>query len=202
MTPVAASSARLSPARAASAWAWANPQSASTLARPAHSPGHGSGHLRRHRRAPPPAHDTQAPASVRPDQPPPAEPGNDPLTVPETARLPAHPTPPTPPGTGWNGGAVTRPVSLVPQANPARPRRQDYPGQLTNGYCCRLPEPMIVAENPEKRSHDRGRRHPQLPSQRALHIRVSLRSCTRRRRCVYRSEASHGLARKPRETAV
>jgi len=38
--------------------------------------------------------DTRAPAPVRPDQPPPAEPGMIPLTVPETARLLAHPPPP------------------------------------------------------------------------------------------------------------
>jgi SRSO17 transposase len=38
--------------------------------------------------------DTRAPAPVRPDQPPPADPGLIPLTVPETARLPAHPPPP------------------------------------------------------------------------------------------------------------
>ena len=37
--------------------------------------------------------DTQAPAPVRPDQPPPAEPGMIPLTVPETGRLLAHPPP-------------------------------------------------------------------------------------------------------------
>jgi SRSO17 transposase len=38
--------------------------------------------------------DTQAPAPVRPDQPPPADPGMIPLTVPETGRLLAHPPPP------------------------------------------------------------------------------------------------------------
>jgi SRSO17 transposase len=37
---------------------------------------------------------TQAPAPVRPDQPPPANPGMIPLTVPETGRLLAHPPPP------------------------------------------------------------------------------------------------------------
>ena len=37
---------------------------------------------------------TQAPAPVRPDQPPPADPGMIPLTVPETGRLPGHPPPP------------------------------------------------------------------------------------------------------------
>jgi SRSO17 transposase len=38
--------------------------------------------------------DTRAPAPVRPDQPPPADPGLIPLTVPETSRLLAHPPPP------------------------------------------------------------------------------------------------------------
>jgi hypothetical protein len=37
---------------------------------------------------------TGAPALVRPDQPPPAEPGMIPLSIPETARLLAHPPPP------------------------------------------------------------------------------------------------------------
>ena len=38
--------------------------------------------------------DTRAPAPVRPDQPPPADPGMMPLTVPETGRLLAYPPPP------------------------------------------------------------------------------------------------------------
>jgi SRSO17 transposase len=38
--------------------------------------------------------DTRAPAPLRPDQPPPADPGLIPLTVPETSRLLAHPPPP------------------------------------------------------------------------------------------------------------
>jgi len=37
---------------------------------------------------------TQAPAPTRPDQPPPADPGMIPLTVPETGRLLTHPPPP------------------------------------------------------------------------------------------------------------
>jgi SRSO17 transposase len=37
---------------------------------------------------------TQAPAPVRPDQPPPSDPGMIPLTIRETARLLAHPPPP------------------------------------------------------------------------------------------------------------
>ena len=40
--------------------------------------------------------DTQAPPPIRPDQPPPADPGMIPLTVPETARLLTEP--PAPPG--------------------------------------------------------------------------------------------------------
>jgi SRSO17 transposase len=39
--------------------------------------------------------DTQAPAPVRPDQPPPANPGMIPLTVPEAGRLLTHPPPPS-----------------------------------------------------------------------------------------------------------
>ncbi len=50
----------------------------------------------------------QAPAPAFPGQPPPAQSGMIPLTVPETGRLLAHP-PPAAPGTGWTGGAVTRP---------------------------------------------------------------------------------------------
>jgi len=41
---------------------------------------------------------TQAPAPTRPDQPPPADPGMIPLTVPETGRLLTHPPPPGAPG--------------------------------------------------------------------------------------------------------
>ncbi len=37
---------------------------------------------------------SQAPAAARPDQPPPADPGMIPLTVPETGRLLSHPPPP------------------------------------------------------------------------------------------------------------
>src|SRR5260370_659533 len=42
--------------------------------------------------------DTQAPAPVRPDQPPPADPGMIPLTVPEIKRLLALPASPARPG--------------------------------------------------------------------------------------------------------
>ena len=64
--------------------------------RPAHRTGHGRpGHLRRHRRPAPPPHQHPGTRPVLPDQPPPAEPGMIPLTVPETGRLLAarpHPT--------------------------------------------------------------------------------------------------------------
>ena len=83
---------------------------------------------------------TAAPAPVLPDQPPPADPGMIPLTVPETGRLLAQPAPtrqrralaglaPPPPS----------PVTLVPPANTTRPRVRDHPGQLANG-CCRTRE--------------------------------------------------------------
>jgi hypothetical protein len=43
--------------------------------------------------------DTQAPPPTRPDQPPPADPGMIPLTIPEITRLlAAHPARPGPPG--------------------------------------------------------------------------------------------------------
>ena len=47
--------------------------------------------------------DTRAPAPVRPNQPPPADPGMIPLTVPETGRLLACPPPPAAAGhwLGW-----------------------------------------------------------------------------------------------------
>ena len=82
--------------------------------------------------------DTRAPAPVRPDQLPPADPGMIPLTVPETGRLLAHPPTarrrhplaglaPPPPGT----------LSLVPPAHPARPQHRNRTGQIANG-CCRM----------------------------------------------------------------
>jgi hypothetical protein len=48
---------------------------------------------------------TQPPAPVLPDQPPPADLGMIPLTVPETARVLSHPPHPAAPGTGQTGGA-------------------------------------------------------------------------------------------------
>jgi hypothetical protein len=53
--------------------------------------------------------ETRAPAPVRPDQLPPADPGMIPLTVPRPgACSPARPRPPLP-CTGWHGDADTRP---------------------------------------------------------------------------------------------
>ncbi len=57
--------------------------------------------------------DTQAPPPVRPDQPPPAEPGMIPLTIPEIKRLLAALTGPCRSGmsfTGTHGPAATRPA--------------------------------------------------------------------------------------------
>ena len=58
--------------------------------------------------------DTQAPPPVRPDQPPPPEPGMIPLTIPEIKRLlAALTTRPLPAGsssTGTPGPAATRPA--------------------------------------------------------------------------------------------
>ena len=45
--------------------------------------------------------DSQVPAPVRPDHPPPADPGMIPLTVPETGRLLAHPAPSGAAGRTW-----------------------------------------------------------------------------------------------------
>ena len=58
--------------------------------------------------------DTQAPPPVRPDQPPPAEPGMIPLTIPEIKRLLAaltiRPCRPGTSSTGTHGPAATRPA--------------------------------------------------------------------------------------------
>ena len=73
------------------------------------------------------------PALVSPDPPQRADPGMIPLTVPEAGRLLAHPPPPASvghwleSGTGWTGGAATRPAP----PGTARPR-PDRPGQLAN----------------------------------------------------------------------
>ena len=73
--------------------------------------------------------DTQAPPPVRPDQPPPADPGMIPLTIPEIKRLlAALTTRPLPPGTsstGTRGPAATRPAhagSTNAHDSPATPK--------------------------------------------------------------------------------
>ena len=72
--------------------------------------------------------DTQAPPPVRPDQPPPADPGMIPLTVPEITRLLTAPTQPGPPGHAdhwWTGGAATKPAhagTTSAHGSPATPR--------------------------------------------------------------------------------
>jgi SRSO17 transposase len=84
---------------------------------------------------------TAAPAPALPDQPPPAQFGMIPLTVPETARLLAHPPPPGSAGhwLDWRRRHQA-PVTLVPPANTTCPPRRDCPGQLTNG-CSRTSAP-------------------------------------------------------------
>ena len=71
--------------------------------------------------------DTQAPPPVRPDQPPPAEPGMIPLTVPEIKRLLAALTTRPRPGAHHPLGRLAPPppgpLTLVPPARPTRPRR-------------------------------------------------------------------------------
>jgi hypothetical protein len=76
--------------------------------------------------------DTQAPAPVRPDQPPPADPGMIPLTVPEITRLLTTPPCPARPRRALGELAARPPSScpLVPPPHPARPRHHDCPGQL------------------------------------------------------------------------
>jgi hypothetical protein len=66
--------------------------------------------------------DTRVPAPSQPDQPPPANPGMIPLTVPETGRLLARPLCPRPPHAGWTGAAVTRPAQPGTTNAPASPR--------------------------------------------------------------------------------
>ena len=65
---------------------------------------------------------TQAPAPARPDQPPPADPGMIPLTVPETGRLLAH-LPPARPHRTLAGLATPPPglLSLVTTSAPGSP---------------------------------------------------------------------------------
>ena len=69
--------------------------------------------------------DTAAPAPALPDQPPPADPGMIPLTVPETGRLLAARPHPAAPRTGWTGGAATKPAhagTTSEQDSPAIPQ--------------------------------------------------------------------------------
>ena len=75
--------------------------------------------------------DTQAPAPVAPDQPPPADPGMIPLTVPEIGRLLASTRPrPAAPGTGWTGDAATRPAHAGTTSEHGSPATPRSPGQL------------------------------------------------------------------------
>jgi hypothetical protein len=68
--------------------------------------------------------DTRAPAPVRPDQPPPTNPGMIPLTIPETGRLLAHPAPPD---TGQTGAAVTKPSQPGTTSAPGSPGTSESP---------------------------------------------------------------------------
>ena len=68
--------------------------------------------------------DTQAPPPARPDQPPPADPGMIPLTVPETGRLLAALLPAQPPGPHRTLVRLeTPPPSPLPVVPPAHPAR-------------------------------------------------------------------------------
>ena len=85
--------------------------------------------------------DTQAPPPVRPDQPPPAEPGMIPLTIPEIKRLlAALTTRPLPRGlssTGTAGPAATRPApdgSTNAPGSPAMPRSPCSASQVRLPY--------------------------------------------------------------------
>src|SRR5215467_16251698 len=70
--------------------------------------------------------DTQAPAPVRPDQPPPADPGMTPLTVPQITRFSPRSLPgPASPGTRRTGSAATKLVlagTTTAPGSPATPR--------------------------------------------------------------------------------
>ena len=81
--------------------------------------------------------DTQPPAPVLPDQPPPADLGMIPLTVPETGRLLSHPPPPGSAGhwLDWRRRHQARSRWYHQRTRLAR-RRRDRPGQVANG-CCR-----------------------------------------------------------------
>ena len=86
--------------------------------------------------------DTQAPPPVRPDQPPPPEPGMIPLTIPEIKRLLAalttRPLPPCPVARhplGHMDPPPPGPLTMVPQTRQTRPRRRNCPGQLAECGC-------------------------------------------------------------------
>ena len=84
--------------------------------------------------------DTQAPPPVRPDQPPPAEPGMIPLTIPEIKRLLAALTtrPPAPVAChplGRMDSPPPGPLPMVPQTRQTHPRRRAFPGQLVKCGC-------------------------------------------------------------------
>jgi hypothetical protein len=73
---------------------------------------------------------TQARAPARPDQPPPADPGMIPLTVPETGRLLTHPTTaPRRRALAELAPPPSSPLALVPPAHTTDSR--DCPGQLS-----------------------------------------------------------------------
>ena len=73
---------------------------------------------------------TQAPPPVRPDQPPPADPGMIPLTVPEIRRLLAAATAaqrrPATPSTGLAGRAATRPAHAGSTSAPDSPETRNH----------------------------------------------------------------------------
>jgi hypothetical protein len=80
--------------------------------------------------------DTQAPPPQRPDQPPPADPGMIPLTVPEITRLlAARPEPRPRRALDSLAAPPPSPRPLAPQTHPPRPRHRNCPGHLTNGDC-------------------------------------------------------------------
>jgi SRSO17 transposase len=86
---------------------------------------------------------TQAAAPARPDQPPPADLGMIPLTVPETARLLASPPPPGTAGhwLNWRRRHQARSAWYHQRTRLAR-GTQDRPGPLMNG-CCRTTEASL-----------------------------------------------------------
>ncbi len=102
--------------------------------------------------------DTQAPPPTRPDQPPPADPGMVPLTVPEIKHLLAalliRPNPPSHADRWLDWRRLHQARShWYPPARPAGPRNREYPGQLANGYCrTRIQIPFTRSMAPTYRS--------------------------------------------------